>query len=282
MVSSSDQWNLGLHTRSDASAGGNGSLSSSNYEGDHSNMVIARTLGILGLYGESLFICVSGVVVDSVIVERVQQREVGNDQLGQLQSMCALWRTLGVLSCSLLSGLLVDALGIPLVFFFTACLPLGAAGCALFLPDTSVYGSLPDQKGPEGLEGDSKGFITRIASQLKLIWDHLFVSHQLWKPALFILSLSCTPSAYTAFYYFLYYEVGVTASQFGVMSFLTSLASLLGKLFCSIEFGDFSLKGRNCDLRYFLPSCEHQSGIRSHSNTRILHPLDPRDSDYWV
>lgn len=212
------------------------------------SLSFARILGLIGLYGESLCISIAGVVVDSVIVERVQKREVGKELLGQLQSVCTIWRLAGTLIASLGSGFFVDEFSVTFVFILTACLPLFSSCCVLFLHEERVSSNLRLKSQIENeieldnlvdnieknddnviIDDENESIFKHFINQLKLLWNHLFKETMLWKPALFILVLSSTPSAYTAFYYFMYYEVGISATEFGVMMFITTLASLLGK-----------------------------------------------------
>lgn len=200
-------------------------------------------LGLIGLYGESLFICVSGVVLDSIMVERVHEKEVGKQELGQLQSFCTLWKIIGTLIASIFSGSLTDHFEIYQVFLFTALLPIIEISCSLFFNETrvdSAYSSNDNSNDDHVVEENFfaklKKILFAIVNQAKFIFSHLFYESSLWKPTLFILFVSSTPSAYSAFYYYLYYDVGVTPTQFGIMMFITSVASFLGTFNLTFPF----------------------------------------------
>ena len=50
----------------------------------------------------------------------------------------------------------------------------------------------------------------------------------LLQPVLFILLISSTPSAMSAFFFFLYDDVKLTTTEFGVMGLLGNVAALFG------------------------------------------------------
>ena len=214
-----------------------------NKEEQEGNINYYLLLGLIGLYGESLFVCVSGVILDSIMVENVHEKELGKDELGQIQSFCTLWKISGTLFASIFSGVLSDHFEIYTVFFITALLPFITFFCILFFHEDRVVNN--ENLFIDNFNEDHniiylkfKKYFFSCLDKMKFIFSQLFFGPCLWKPSLFILLVSSTPSSYSAFYYYLYYDVKVTQTQFGIMMFITSIASFLGlfKLYLVLYF----------------------------------------------
>src|SRR3990167_6927072 len=200
--------------------------------------VFTKILAIFALICQSFFVCFAGVVNDSIVVEKMKKYEKTKENLGKIQSFCFISRIFGSLLATIFSGVLVDVLGIMPVFAITSFIAILAIFLSFFVDDSriddlnsfyhhSLFLSSPSSHhAPLSLPDYSVFSLLLIFKfQIKLIFAQFFGKKKLWKPALFILIISSAPSSYTSFYYYLYYQLHISSSLFGFMSFLSSFLS---------------------------------------------------------
>jgi folate/biopterin transporter len=175
------------------------------------NNVPTATLAILLA---SLSVAMSDVIVDSLVVEKARKESLGD--AGSLQSLTWAVAALGGLITAYLSGWLLEHFSSRTVFGITAIFPLAVSAVAWIIAEDKIAHDNP-------LESQTP--TTR--QQIKSLWQAITQKAILY-PTLFIFVWQATPSADSAFFYFITNELGFEPEFLGRVRLVTSFASLLG------------------------------------------------------
>ncbi|KAK3286056.1 hypothetical protein CYMTET_6364 [Cymbomonas tetramitiformis] len=166
----------------------------------------------------SLCVAVSDVVVDSLVVQRVQEglKQGGSEGLeGSLQSLC--WSSLytGGILTAYFAGSLVQDYGPRFVFGCTALFPLLTTTVSVLLAEERV-------RRPDVGAGYEE-----MKNRVSQIWDAV-KQPDLLLPAVFLFTWQATPNAGEAMFFFTTNELGFTPEFLGRVKLLGSIASLAG------------------------------------------------------
>ncbi len=168
---------------------------------------ITATLAILL---SSLSVAISDVIVDSLVVIRIQQQS--QKEAGSLQSLCWGASALGGLITAYISGSLLEQFSTQVVFGITASFPLLVSCVAMLIHEQRV--------------SDRPNFST-VRHQTQQLWQGM-KQKAIWLPTLFLFIWQSTPTADSAFFFFTTNELGFTPEFLGRVRLVTSLASLVG------------------------------------------------------
>lgn len=158
----------------------------------------------------SLSVAVSDVIVDSLVVERARQES--QSSAGSLQSLCWGTSALGGLLTAYFSGSLLEHFSPSTLFAITATFPLLVSLVAGLIDETPV------ERGSDWAV---------VQDQLQRLWGAVR-QKSIWLPTAFIFLWQCTPTAESAFFYFMTNELDFSAEFLGRVRLVTSLASLIG------------------------------------------------------
>ncbi|WP_084668822.1 folate/biopterin family MFS transporter [Spirulina major] len=172
------------------------------------NSAIAATVAMLAA---SLSVAISDVIADSVVVERVRHQT--NSEAGSLQSLSWGVSALGGLVTAYLSGWLLDAFSIQVVFYITATFPLLVSLVAWWIVEQPV--------------ASDRNHLALVREQGRNLWQAVR-QKAIWLPTLFVFLWQATPSGESAFFFFMTNELGFEAEFLGRVRLVTSLASLVG------------------------------------------------------
>lgn len=159
----------------------------------------------------SLSVAISDVIADSVVVERVRHQT--NSEAGSLQSLSWGASALGGLVTAYLSGWLLDAFSIQVVFYITATFPLLVSLVAGWIAEQPV--------------ASDRNHFALVQAQTRNLWQAIR-QKAIWLPTLFVFIWQATPSGESAFFFFMTNELGFEAEFLGRVRLVTSLASLVG------------------------------------------------------
>jgi MFS family permease len=167
-------------------------------------------LALLWMVLASLAVAVGDVIVDSLVVERVQ----GSDWAGTgtLQSLTWGATALGSLLTAYAGGALLAHYPPQVVFGLTALLPMLIALAAWVIEDQPVASAL----GWDPLQ-----------QQVARVWQALR-QPSVFLPLLFVFVWQATPSADVALFYFVTNDLGFGPEFLGQVRLVTSVASLVG------------------------------------------------------
>jgi folate/biopterin transporter len=167
-------------------------------------------LALLWMVLASLAVAVGDVIVDSLVVERVQ----GSDWAGTgtLQSLTWGATALGSLLTAYAGGALLAHYPPQVVFGLTALLPMLIALAAWVIEDQPVASAL----GWDLLQ-----------QQVARVWQALR-QPSVFLPLLFVFVWQATPSADVALFYFVTNDLGFGPEFLGQVRLVTSVASLVG------------------------------------------------------
>jgi folate/biopterin transporter len=161
----------------------------------------------------SLSVALSDVIVDSLIVERVQSESLEN--AGSLQSLCWGTSALGGLITAYFSGWLLQQWSSQSIFLITASFPLLVAAVAGLIAE-------------EPLKHDKiEGQTVRVTEQIRQLWGGLR-QKSIWLPTAFIFIWQATPTSDSALFYFTTNELGFQPEFLGRVRLVTSIAALVG------------------------------------------------------
>ena len=175
----------------------------------------AATLTILL---SSLSVAISDVIVDSVVVERARKESLA--QSGSLQSITWGISAIGGLITAYLSGWLLQHLGSQVVFAITAIFPLLVSAVACLIAEETT------SNAPLSVSSTTS-FTSGVSNQLKQLWQAIKQKY-IWLPTIFIFLWQTTPSADSAFFFFITNELGFEPEFLGRVRLIGSLAALLG------------------------------------------------------
>lgn len=164
----------------------------------------------LAIGGSSLAIAISDVIVDSVVVQRIQATTQAT--AGKLQSLCWSATALGGLLTAYLSGILLEHWSQRTIFAITAAFPILVAIAALMIQEPKIV-------RPICLSASKEQFL-RLKSALS--------TQAIWLPVAFVFLWQATPSSNSAFFFFSTNDLGFNPEFLGRIRWVTSLASLLG------------------------------------------------------
>jgi folate/biopterin transporter len=158
----------------------------------------------------SLSFAIADVIVDALVVERTQQED--REGAGTLQSLSWGATALGSLLTAYWGGALLERLSPQTIFQLAALLPLCVAIAAIVI----------DEQPVSSLEKPAGGW-----SQVKQLWRTVR-RPALFLPIGFIFLWQATPSADTAFFYFVTNDLHFGPEFLGRVRLATSIASLIG------------------------------------------------------
>jgi folate/biopterin transporter len=164
----------------------------------------------MAIAGSSLAIAVSDVIVDSVVVERIQKSS--QSTAGELQSLCWSATAIGGILTAYLGGILLEYLSQRTIFAITATFPMLVSLSAFLITDERIT-------APIQWVGAKQQ-----AKQLKNALTH----QEIWLPVAFLFLWQATPSSDSAFFFFTTNDLGFNPEFLGRVRLVTSLASLLG------------------------------------------------------
>ena len=145
-----------------------------------------------------------------------------NKASGTLQSLCWSSRAVGSLSSAYFSGAALQALGAKTVFGISSILPLLVTAAAVFVDEPRL------EEAPDEADADEASSQLEVAkAQVALLWSALS-RREIWQPALFVGFFLATPSADSAFLYFLTDDLGFSQEFLGRVSLGGSVASIAG------------------------------------------------------
>lgn len=196
--------------------------------------LLATTLG-------SLSIAISDVVADSIVVEKSRMTStkvtdsseeeaiVDQSQAGNLQSLCWTSAAFGSVLSSYFSGSLLEIISIPSIFIITSLFPLLISISSFFIEEKIVMSSKMTE------------FFGSTKQQLIQLKD-VILSPSIYLPVFFIFMWQATPSSSTAMFYFMTNVLHFSPEFNGRISFISSIASLVGVLLYRTCFKDVSIK----------------------------------------
>lgn len=164
----------------------------------------------MAIAGSSLAIAVSDVIVDSVVVERIQKSS--QSTAGELQSLCWSATAIGGILTAYLGGILLEYWSQRTIFAITATFPMLVSLSAFLITDERI--TTPIQWAGAKQQ----------ANQLKNALTH----QEIWLPVAFLFLWQATPSSDSAFFFFTTNDLGFNPEFLGRVRLVTSLASLLG------------------------------------------------------
>ncbi len=159
----------------------------------------------------SVSVAISDVIVDSLVVERARQES--QSEAGTLQSLCWGASAIGGILTAYLGGLLLEQTSTHLVFMVTATFPLIVSIVAWLIEEDAT---------------------TEKPSSFRAVWSQVrqlkvaFSQRAIWMPALFLFLWQATPSADSAFFFFVTNDLGFEPEFLGRVQLVTSLAALIG------------------------------------------------------
>ena len=175
-------------------------------------LVDSRLSATIALLLTSLSVAISDVIIDSLIVERARKESLG--QAGSLQSLSWGCSALGGLITAYLSGWLLEHYSNNVVFEITAIFPLLVSAVAWLIAE-------------EKIDSADKKDNPIVVEQIKQLWGAVKQKY-IWLPIAFLFIWLATPTADSAFFFFVTNELGFEPEFLGRVRLVTSFASLLG------------------------------------------------------
>ncbi|ACB00534.1 MULTISPECIES: folate/biopterin family MFS transporter [Cyanophyceae] len=170
---------------------------------------LAATMIVLS----SISVAISDVIVDSVVVERARAESL--DKVGSLQSLTWAVAAVGSLTTAYLSGWLLEQFSTRVVFGITAIFPLLVSAIALLIIE-------------QPREAISlKATTDNIGNQMKTLWGAVR-QKKILLPTAFVFLWQATPSADSAFFFFVTNELDFNPEFLGRVRLVTSFAALAG------------------------------------------------------
>ncbi|MDJ0517150.1 MAG: folate/biopterin family MFS transporter [Trichodesmium sp. MO_231.B1] len=171
----------------------------------------------------SLSVAISDVIVDSLVVQKVQKESVSST--GSLQSLCWSAAALGGLITAYFSGYLLEHFSNQTVFLITATFPL-IVSAVPFLID--------EEKVTIGINFDN------VKQQIKQVRKAI-TKKSILLPTAFLFLWQATPNSESAFFFFSTNELGFQPEFLGRIRLVTSIAALFGvwlfqRFFKSVPF----------------------------------------------
>ena len=171
----------------------------------------------------SLSVAISDVIVDSLVVQRVQKESVSST--GSLQSLCWAASALGGLITAYLSGYLLEHFSNQTVFLMTAIFPLIVSAVAWLINEEKVT---------IGINFDN---VKQQIKQVKIA----VTKKSILLPTAFIFLWQATPNSESAFFFFSTNELGFQPEFLGRIRLVISIAALIGawlfqRFFKSVPF----------------------------------------------
>ncbi|WP_017328002.1 folate/biopterin family MFS transporter [Synechococcus sp. PCC 7336] len=163
----------------------------------------------------SLSIAIADVIVDAIVVERTRLEDRAG--AGTLQSLAWGSTAVGSIATAYWGGALLDRLSPQAVFGLTATLPLLVAIAALAIAETPL-----PQSDRASIDRASTSW-----TQVQQVWRAIKLPSILL-PTAFIVVWQATPSAESAFFYFVTNDLGFGPEFLGRVRLATSIASLIG------------------------------------------------------
>ncbi|KAK4531389.1 hypothetical protein CCYA_CCYA08G2246 [Cyanidiococcus yangmingshanensis] len=189
----------------------------------------------------SLAVAVSDVVADGIVVERV--RGSPQERAGSLQSLCWGTSALGGLVTSYFSGSLLERFSPRQIFAITAVFPLMISATSFFIAERrSTVDDMPAEWTPAGHHEHRLGERTQWANKASRYGQQLYRDAQelfgkLWYairqpsilyPTAFVFLWQSTPSAETAFFYYMTNGLHFQPEFLGRIRVVSSAAMLIG------------------------------------------------------
>lgn len=171
----------------------------------------------------SLSVAISDVIVDSLVVQRVQKESISST--GSLQSLCWVAAALGGLITAYFSGYLLEHFSNQTVFLITATFPLIVSAVAWLIDEEKVT---------IGINFDN------VKQQIKQV-KKAVTKKSILLPTAFLFIWQATPNSESAFFFFSTNELGFQPEFLGRIRLVTSVAALIGvwlfqRFFKSVPF----------------------------------------------
>ena len=190
---------------------------------------------IVAMVASSLSVAIADVIVDALVVERTRAEDRAG--AGTLQSMAWGATALGSVLTAYWGGALLDVVSTRTVFAITSVLPLFVAMAAIAISEEPVEETRPSSNGLD---------------QVKEVWRAIRLPSILL-PTAFICLWQATPSAESAFFYFVTNDLGFGPEFLGRVRLATSIAALIGIAIFQRWLRDVPLRKNFClDDAYFL------------------------------
>ena len=167
----------------------------------------------IALLSTSVSVAISDVIIDSLIVERARKESLG--QSGSLQSLSWGCSALGGLITAYLSGWLLEHFSNSIVFEITATFPLLVSAVAWLIAEEKIESSAAAKSKPI------------VVEQIQQLWGTMRQKF-MWLPVAFLFLWQATPTADSAFFFFVTNDLGFEPEFLGRVRLVTSFASLLG------------------------------------------------------
>ncbi|ASC73904.1 Folate-biopterin transporter [Halomicronema hongdechloris C2206] len=158
----------------------------------------------------SLSVAISDVIVDSLVVERARQES--QSDAGTLQSLAWGASAVGGIITAYLGGLLLEQVSTRAVFGITATFPLIVSLVAWLVAEDPVS----ERPSWQAIWGQVKQLRQAVSQRV------------IWMPALFLFLWQATPTADSAFFFFITNDLDFQPEFLGRVRLVTSLAALLG------------------------------------------------------
>ena len=158
----------------------------------------------------SMTMCVTDVMVDSILVYIA--REEKEDQKGTVQSYAWGARFLGGMVAALFGGLAYEHVGHMGVFIIQSCIPL------IMLFSSFLLREAPVENVHEGR--------SRVKKTVQTLWGAI-KNPGIYKPALFIFIINCTPEYGGAMTFFYEKQLKFTANNFAMLDIVSYVCALL-------------------------------------------------------
>lgn len=176
-------------------------------------LVDSRLSATIALLLTSLSVAISDVIIDSLIVERARKESLG--QAGSLQSLSWGCSALGGLITAYLSGWLLEHYSNNVVFEITAIFPLLVSAVAWLIAEEKIDSTATKKDKPI------------VVEQIQQLWGAVKQKY-IWLPIAFLFIWLATPTADSAFFFFVTNDLGFEPEFLGRVRLVTSFASLLG------------------------------------------------------
>lgn len=189
---------------------------------------------------ENLFLCVADVVVDAIIVERVQHLEKDEESRGKLQTICSTCRSLGKCVGAILGAFTIaQNASRKEVFYITAIAPLVVSICSfyiqekVYIPDEDKIRTEDSSEFERGLKGEGRTWRYYVMNMI-----NGFTQTDMWKFCLVSTCYHITPDPDAG--YFFYYEDVMKVPDFALQ--MVMFSGELGLLFGNLIYGIYLRK----------------------------------------
>ena len=162
----------------------------------------------------SLTMCVTDVMVDSILV--INARDESEESKGSIQSHAWGARFIGGMIAAVFGGIAYENIGHAGVFIVQSCAPLIMLGGSFFLLENKV------QSGAQESQSGVKSTMKTLGGALR--------NPDIYKPALFIFLINCTPDYGSAMTFFYEKTLGFSAETFALLDVVGYTCAILSTI----------------------------------------------------